>query len=106
MSKPTVTLSQVLEFIYQSSITDRKAIGQALNSARNEDIATAKAEFKVGDKVMFKVTKRGYPRVIRGVILRKNIKTFHVRPNDGGREWKVTASLVEKDDQATTTVPR
>lgn len=103
MSKPTVTLSQVLDFIYASSVSDRKAIGQALNSARNEDIATAKAEFKVGDKVMFRVTKRGYPRVIRGVIVRKNIKTFHVRPNDGGREWRVTASLVQKDEQSAAT---
>ena len=100
-AKTTITLAQVLDFIYEASVSERKAIGQVLNSAREEDIANAKAEFRVGDKVMFRVTKRGYSRTIRGVIVRKNIKTFHVRPNDDGREWKVTASLVQKDDQST-----
>lgn len=95
-----VTLTQVLDFIYKATESERRAIGGALNSRRNDDILSAKMEFRVGDKVMFKVTKRGYPRVIRGVLTKKNIKTFHVRPNDGGREWKVTASLVQRDDQA------
>lgn len=97
-AKTPTTLSQVLDFIYNSTPAERKSIAMALNSARDEEIANARAEFRVGDKVMFKVTKRGYPRTIRGVIVRKNIKTFHVRPNDGGREWKVTASLVQLDD--------
>lgn len=94
-----LTLSQVLAFIHTASKEDRVHINRALSSAREEDIYDAKREFRVGDRVMFKVNKRGYPRVVRGVITQKNVKTFHVRPNDGGRDWKVTASLVEKDDQ-------
>lgn len=100
-AKTPATLSQVLDFIYKATPAERKSIGMALNAARDEEIANARAEFRVGDKVMFKVTKRGYPRTVRGVIVRKNIKTFHIRPNDGGREWKVTASLVQKDDTPT-----
>jgi hypothetical protein len=95
------TLTQVLDFIREASAEDMKSIVNAFNEARNHRIAEAKDEFKVGDKVMFHVNKRGWPRTIRGVIIRKNVKTFQVRPNDGGREWKVTASLVKKDDQAT-----
>lgn len=100
MSNAKVTLAQVLEFCYSASVAERNSISQALNAARNDDILTARMEYKVGDKVKFDVKKRGYAYTVRGVITQKNVKTFHVRPNDGGREWKVTASVVTRDDQA------
>ncbi len=97
-TKPTI--GEVLEFVFSATKEDRARIGQALNSCRNEDIFDAKMEFKVGDKVKFEPKKRNYPRVVYGVITRKNVKTFNVRPEHGGREWKVTASFVQKDDRA------
>lgn len=95
-AKPT--LDQVLEFVYRSTKEDRARIQQALSMCRNDDILTARMEFRVGDKVKFDVKKRGYKYTVRGVVTQKNIKTMHVRPADGGREWKVTASLLQKDD--------
>lgn len=100
-AKPTVTLTDVLNFIYgNASKEDRAAISQALNSCRSDDILSARMEFKVGDKVFFEPRKRGFPRRVYGVITQKNRVTFHVRPEGGyGREWKVTASAVKKDDR-------
>lgn len=96
-TKPTIT--EVLQFVFSASKEDRTRIAQAIGSCRNDDIMDAKMEFKVGDKVKFNPGKRNYPFVVYGVLTRKNVKTFNVRPEHGGREWKVTASMVQKDDR-------
>lgn len=96
-TKPSIT--DVLNFVFSATKEDRSRIAQALSSCRNDDILDAKIEFKIGDKVKFEPRKRNFPRVIYGVLTRKNVKTFNVRPENGGREWRVTASLVQKDDR-------
>jgi hypothetical protein len=96
-AKPT--LAQVLEFIHNAPKEERNAIGRALSACRNDDILTARMEYRVGEKVKFEPRKRGYPRFIYGTISQKNIKTFVIRPESGDRDWKVTASLVQKDDR-------
>lgn len=96
-TKPTI--NEVLEFVFAASKEDRSRISQALRSCFSDDILDAKMEFKIGDKVKFSPRKRNYPSVIYGVLTRKNVKTFNVRPEHGGREWRVTASVVQKDDR-------
>lgn len=96
-SKP-ITLRQVLDFVYTASKEDRTQIIRALNNARGEEIREARDAFKVGDKVEFTVTKRGWGNTVVGTVVRKNVKTIHVRPADGSREWKVTASLLRKHE--------
>jgi len=95
----TTTLNDVLSFIFAGATKeDRATIGRALNSCRNDDILTARMEFKIGDKVKFNVRKRGCAYSVRGTVVKKNVKTIHVRPAEGGREWRVTASLLQKDE--------
>lgn len=98
-AKPNITVDDVIRFIRSASKDDRRWISSALSEVHNEEIAAARAEFRIGDRVKFTVRKRGWGnRTIRGTVVRKNVKTIHVRPNDGGREWKVTASLLQKDE--------
>lgn len=95
-SKP-ITLRDVLDFVRSASKDDRAFIAAALVEARDREIWSARAEHRVGDKVEFTVTKRGFgPRTVVGTITRKNVKTFHVKPADGGREWRVTPTMVRK----------
>jgi len=100
MSNTKINIQDVIDFIYNdANKTDRSAISQALNVRRNDDILSARMEFKIGDKVKFNVRKRGYAYTVRGTVVRKNIKTIHVRPAEGGREWRVTASLLQRDEE-------
>ncbi len=99
-AKPTVTFQDVIEFLYSKATKEeRQSVSRTLSILRDDDIQSAKMEFKVGDKVKFEPRKRNFPRVVYGVVTQKNIKTIHVRPEHGGREWKVTASLLERDDR-------
>jgi hypothetical protein len=97
-AKPTI--SEILDFVYSASREDRARIQQVLSLCRCDDILTARMQFRVGDWVKFEVKKRGYKYTVRGIVTQKNVKTIHVRPGDGSREWKVTASLLQKDGDA------
>jgi hypothetical protein len=95
----SISIDSVVSAIYNGTFSkeDRSRISEALSVMRSDDIADAKATFRIGDKVKFTVRKRGWgPRVVTGTVVKKNVKTIHVRPTDGGREWRVTASLLEK----------
>jgi len=99
----SITVHDVLTFVYGASQEDRKIIVGALNACHNDDILTARMEFRIGDKVKFETNKRGIRRTIRGVVTKKNVKTIHVKPTGdsayyGSREWRVTASLLKKDE--------
>lgn len=98
----STTLRDVIQFISSCSKIDRKAIVAELNFQTALERDKARAQFRVGDRVMFQVSKRPhYGSVIRGVIVKKNPTTFHVRPDGGGREWRVAIGLIQKDESPT-----
>jgi len=91
-----ITLYEVLEFIRMSDREVRRAVNREILALGNDDDRAKVAEFKYGDKVKFTVRKRGYPPVIFGTIVKRNVKTIEVKPDNGGRNWKVSASLLSK----------
>ncbi len=99
-AKPAVTFQDVIEFLYsKATVEERRSVSKTLNILRDDDIQSVKHDLKVGDKVKFEVKKRGWgPQTVRGTVTRKNQKTIDVR-TEGGKMWKVTASLLQRDDQ-------
>ena len=93
---PTICLQDVLTFIVSASKEDRKRISSEMAYMRDSDIADAKYSLTRGEVVHFEPNKRGYPHFIIGTVMKINQKTVNIKPNDGGRMWKVTASLLKK----------
>lgn len=91
-----ITLSDVLSFIASADRETRRVVNREIIALGNDEDRTARDDFKYGDKVKFSPRKRGYPPVITGTIVKRNIKTIEVRPDNGGRNWKVSASLLSK----------
>lgn len=97
----TTTLRDVLQFINSCDASDHKTIASALSFKRALKNDEARFRFLVGDRVQFKVNKRPYyGAVVRGVLVKKNRTTFHVRPDGGGREWRVSIALIQKEEPA------
>lgn len=92
-----ITLSEVLEFIRMSDRDVRRAVNREILALADDEDRAKRDEFKYGDKVKFTVNKRPfYGRTIVGTIVKRNIKTIEVKPDGGGRNWKVSASLLSK----------
>jgi hypothetical protein len=92
-----ITLADVLAFIASSDRETRRAVNREIIAMADDEERAARDEFRIGDKVKFSVRKRPYfGRVITGVVVRRNIKTIEVKPDGGGRNWKVAASLLSK----------
>ncbi len=91
-----ITLSDVLSFIASADRETRRVVNREILAMGNEDDRAKVSEFKYGDKVKFEPRKRGYPSVITGTIVKRNIKTIQIRPDNGGPVWRVSASLVSK----------
>lgn len=92
-----ITLSEVLEFIRMSDRNVRRALNREIVALGDDEDRAKRDEFKYGDKVKFTVNKRPYyGQTITGTIVKRNIKTIEVKPDSGGRNWKVSASLLSK----------
>lgn len=91
-----ISLADVLSFIASADRETRRVVNREILAMGNDEDRTKVTEFKYGDKVKFDVRKRGYPPVITGTVVKRNVKTIEVRPDNGGRHWKVSASLVSK----------
>jgi hypothetical protein len=94
----TVSLQDVLNFIAASTKEDRARISSTLSYMHMADIDEVKYSLNRGDVVHFNVNKRNYPRTVTGTVIKINNKTILVKPNDGGRTWRVTASLLKKGE--------
>jgi len=92
-----ITLSEVLEFIRAADRDVRRAVNREIIALGDDEDRAKRDELKYGDKVKFTVHKRPYyGRTITGTVVKRNVKTIEVKPDGGGRNWKVSASLLSK----------
>lgn len=91
-----ITLADVLSFIATADRDTRRIINRDIIAMGDDEDRTKRDEFKYGDKVKFSPRKRGFPSVITGTVVKRNIKTIEVKPDNGGRNWRVSASLLSK----------
>jgi len=92
-----ITLADVLSFIASTDRETRRIVNREIIALGDEEDRAKLDEFRFGDKVKFTVNKRPfYGRTITGTIVKRNIKTIEVKPDGGGRNWKVSASLLSK----------
>jgi len=99
------TLDDALAFIRKATPEERKRIASCVYDYRQDDIQDAKAELKRGMRVYFNVNKRGYPPVIRGTITAILQKNVTVKPDNGGRPWRVRADVVKVDPTVEGSLP-
>lgn len=95
-TKNGFTLDDALAFIRVASQLERESIVQALKNTRSDAIQAVKATIRVGDTVTFTPRRAGYPTTIAGTVTKVNRTTVVVDAAEGGRPWRVTASLVTK----------
>ncbi len=92
-----ITLSDVIAFIASADRATRRIVNQHILDMGKEEDRAAIDTFRYGDKVKFVVNKRPYyGSAIVGTIVKRNQKTVEVKPDGGGRNWKVSASLLNK----------
>ena len=91
-----ITLADVLSFIATADRDTRRIINRDIIAMGDDEDRTKRDEFKYGDKVKFSPRKRGFPSVITGTVVKRNITTIEVKPDNGGRNWRVSASLLSK----------
>lgn len=92
-----ITLADVLSFINSADRETRRVVNREIIALGDEEDRAKRDEFRYGDRVKFKVNKRPYyGQTITGTIVKRNIKTIEVKPDNGGRNWKVSASLLSK----------
>lgn len=93
----SITLADVLSFINSADRDTRRIVNREILALGDDEDRSKRDEFKYGDKVKFIVNKKPfYGRTITGTVVKRNIKTIEVRPDDGGRNWRVSASLLSK----------
>jgi len=92
-----ITLAEVLEFIRMSDRDVRRAVNREILAMGEDEDRAKRDEFRYGDKVKFTVNKKPfYGRTITGTVVKRNIKTIEVKPDGGGRNWRVSAGLLSK----------
>ncbi len=93
----SITLADVLEFVRNADQKTRRAINQEICYQFDAENREAREGFKYGDKVKFTVNKRPhFGRTFTGTVVKRNVKTIEVKPDSGGRNWRVSAAMLSK----------
>jgi hypothetical protein len=88
--------SEVVDWILGEATRDDLRVIVDAYKSRSERLARQAARsFKVGDRVRF---VKGSGEVIVGTVDRVNKKTLGVRPDGGGRGWRVPGEMLERGE--------
>ena len=91
-----LSVIEICKALHDMTREERSTINQTILYLAGREDAEKRDEFRYGDKVKFSPRKRGWPSVITGTVVKRNVKTIEVRPDNGGRNWRVSASLLSK----------
>lgn len=78
--------------IRSMSMSDLKTLTASIKARYAALNSAAKSSVMIGDLVSFNARAN---HIIVGRVVKINVKTVIVRPNNGGPEWKVSPSLLK-----------